>query len=104
MMKKRYQVKLVRTQGEWDSIDKLLSDAGDNGWCEFLKKNISLLRDQYRKCPTCITPANGDKKKRCIDLNEGQYKLLEAIAFQMKKPVASVIDELIISPILHSPQ
>lgn len=103
-MQKRYRISLLRTNGEWDRINDHISQDCNTDWSKFWNKRIAVLKENYRKCPSCVTCADGDKVTKILNFTEEQYKLLEAIAFQMKKPVASVIDELIISPILHSPQ
>lgn len=103
-MKKRYRISLLRTEGEWDKINSYISGDYNADWNKFWNKNISALKDKYRQCPDCVTCAEGGKQRRYLNFTEEQHKLLEAIAFQMKKPVASVIDELILVPILRLPR
>lgn len=100
-MKKRYRIKISRTEGEWKLVDRMIPDFSENGWSVFWKKHIADLRESYRKCPQCITEAFGEKQTRSVELTEGQYAVLKDIADKMKKPITSVLDELILSIVLR---
>lgn len=97
-MVKRTRIIPSRTKKEWDEIDKI---SEGTEWSIFWRRQINILREEYRQCPNCVIKASGQKYRRSIEISEGQYDFLKSLAKQMKKPIASVVNELLISPIIR---
>ena len=103
LMKKRYQILPYRTQGEWDAVMAIAQEEGVD-INRFWKRKITLLREKCRQCPECVIKSKGKKVRKPIELTEGQFVFFHDLAKKMKKPVTSVVNELLISPILRREQ
>lgn len=102
-MKKRFRVQLRRTQGEWDSLYEIIGHTHTE-WGKFWRRSISILREEYRQHPESVTKGEGALQTRTLELSESQFQLLEEISNRMKKPIPSIINELILSPTLRKSQ
>lgn len=95
------QVKIIRTQGEWTAIDKKIKDMGIRNIRTHIKYQTIRLAKQFDECENCITKANGSKHRKTFYFDEYCMKFLELVALKMKKPLSSVVDDLIINPLLN---
>lgn len=87
---------ITRTQGEWDIIVAGMK----NGLSHYIRMECSTLIDDFKDCPLCITPASGDKIERQFRIPDDVYKELEKISKTAQRPISSIIDDFIISPLL----
>lgn len=98
MVKKEYRLTFQRTKSEWDYILSIIPEGDLN---RFLNKEIVKLVKKFDESPSEVTCASGDKSSKTYRPHPDTYDGLESISKRMKKPIASIVDELIISPILQ---
>ena len=67
----------------------------------YIHSEIKKIADIFQECPTCITHAHGRKIEKQPWISSISLKRLEAISVMMQKPISSVIQEFIISPLLQ---
>lgn len=96
------RVLLYRTSAEWEAVKKRVPKRNFNS---FVRSEIKKIVQKYNECPLCVTPAqgvevDGEKKRKEILIDNESYVILKTIANSMQKPVAAVIDEFIIVPLL----
>lgn len=101
-MRQTKQLSISKTKGEWELINKIVSDSGKKNLNDFLKCEVVKLKKQYDDCPQCITKANGRKVEKRPYLPISIYCHLEILALKMKIPESAVVDKLIIQPLLNS--
>jgi hypothetical protein len=94
------RVKLYRTEAEWAVIDKKIKDAGKANFNAFLRSEINRIKIMYGECRLCVSPADGNKKQKVYCIDEQTYKIFEEISKRMQKPIASVVDDFFIAPLL----
>jgi hypothetical protein len=95
------RVKLLRTATEWELIEKKISESGKSNFNAFMRSEINRIKLKYEECKLCVTPAEGDRIQKEHFLDEETYKMFEEISKRMRKPVASVINDFIIAPLLR---
>jgi hypothetical protein len=95
------RVKLYRTAAEWELIEKKISESGKANFSAFVRSEINRIKLKYSECKLCVTPADGPRTQKEHLLDEETYKMFEEISDRMGKPVASVIDDFIIAPLLR---
>jgi hypothetical protein len=96
------RVKLYRTRAEWDVIQKKMTK---RNLSSFMRSEIKKIAEKYSDCPLCVTEAKGEEIEGCkiekqCEIDAETYAIFEEIADKMQKPVASVIDDFIIVPLL----
>lgn len=92
---------LIKTEGEWDAIEKAISKMGRKNLNKFIRTEANKLGNAYIECPDCITQASGEKLEKRPKIPIESYKKLEKIAKRMDVKVSTVIDILIILPLLQ---
>jgi hypothetical protein len=95
------RVKLSRTVEEWELIEQRISESGKANFNAFMRSEINRIKIKYAECRLCVSPAEGKRKQKEHFLDEETYQMFQEIASRMQKPVASVIDDFIISPLLR---
>lgn len=96
-MRNDTRIRIQRTEGEWKEIISVIGSPDLN---RFLQKEIEKLRKKFNECKECVTCAGGEKIEKCHYTKDESYEFLNEVAKIMKKPVSTVVDELIINPIL----
>jgi hypothetical protein len=94
------RVKLYRTPGEWRIIEAKMKEAGKSDFGSFMRSEINKITSKYAECPLCVTVAEGDKTEKACPLTDLSYDVLKEISTRMQKPIASIIDDFIIAPLL----
>lgn len=94
------RVKLHRTAKEWDVVDQKVKESGKSNITSFIRSEVNKITSKYNECPLCVTVAEGQKLERTYFISPQSYDVLKQIAIKMRKPVASVIDDFIIAPLL----
>lgn len=89
---------ITKTRGEWDLIyDKI----GKKKLTNFIRSEVRKLGNAYEKNPLVVCPADGEKIDKRPYIPQDSYDKLKIISQKMKIPVSSVVDKLIIQPLLH---
>lgn len=94
------RIYITKTEGEWQTIDEIISHSGYD-LSGYINRKISDINIQFKDCPNCVTVANGEKKQRQHYVPPHLYESLERLSDQMKIPVSTIIDRLIIIPLLQ---
>lgn len=96
-MRNDNRIRIQRTEGEWEEV---FSQIGSPDLNRYLQKEIEKLRKKFTECKECVTYAEGAKIEKCHYTKDDSYEFLNEVAKIMKKPVSTVVDELIINPLL----
>lgn len=100
LMNPAKRILISRTEGEWRYIMKAVKATGSTNIDSFLRKEITKLGKRFEECPDCVSPAEGEKQKRCYRISDEAHSFLSAASKVMNKPISTIVDELIINPIL----
>lgn len=93
----KVRVKLSRTRAEWKVIQGKMTKRNLNS---FIRCEVKKIAEKHNECPDCVTPAEGKRIAKRFEIDRETYAVFEEIAKKMHKPVASVIDDFIIVPLL----
>lgn len=97
----RTQVYLQHTEGEWKEIENKLKRLGKTGgFHSHLHSEIYKMYAMYNECAECVSPADGDVVKVRHEIPEAVYPMLSQLSRKMKKPISTIIDELMVMPLL----
>lgn len=101
MPKKNERVTIVKTNREWKIIEKRISELGSKDYNRYLHKKIASLIEDYKKCPECINNfLLGKKSIRQKTLSFDFYKILSEISENTGVPISTIVDKVIITPLL----
>lgn len=92
---------LIKTEGEWDAIEVSIKKMGRKNFNKFIRTEVNKLAKAYSECPDCITKASGEQKIKRPKIPMESYVKIEMIAKKMNVAVSTVIDILIIHPLLQ---
>lgn len=98
------RIYIQRTAGEWNVINEEVKKLGKQDLHTYLHCGISRLKRIYQECPDCITPAQGEITQKSHQLPDELYEILEKLSQKMKKPISSIVDDLLITPLLRPRQ
>lgn len=94
-------ISIVKTEGEWTVILGKIAELGKKDFSVFIRSEVRKLGSAYTKCPKCVSRASGEKKTKRPYIPNELHKKLKEISRQMKIPISSVVDNLIILPLLQ---
>lgn len=99
----KQRLKLSRTSAEWAIIERKIKESKKKDLNTFLCAEISKLIKNGNKLLE-IPEVEEDEKKICKVhyLSDHSYEVLKRISVKMKRPVSSIVDQLIINPLLCS--
>lgn len=101
-MKALKKLSLTRTKGEWREVEKKMNKSNKKDFSCFLRSEINTFLKTYYECPNCVIKAKGQSIEKRPYIFPHQLKELEPIANRMKIPVSTLVDRLIITPLLYS--
>lgn len=94
----------IRRHGkEWKVFDKRVKELmQQNTYSKYLTKKIQMLVEDYNDCPNCILETLSDKdcERRFYKLPSRLNAPLEEMSKKSKVPITTIIDRLIITPLL----
>jgi len=100
-MAKNHRVCISKTKREWKVIDKRINELGTKSFNRYLNKKISSLIEDYNKCPEAIHDfLIGEKPVRQKSITPEVNKVLLKISVDTKLPVSTIVDRIIITPLL----
>lgn len=94
------RISILKTEGEWHYISQMLADDKNCDLHSYLHREISRLSTKYVECEVCITKADGVLKSYRHNIPTHIYMKLLPLAQKMGKPVATIINDLLITPLL----
>ncbi len=94
------RIKIYRTEGEFEEMNLKIKSSGKTDLNYYLRSEIYKLERNFEKSPTTLTAASGEKVYKVHYIEEKSYQILLKLSIIMKKPISSIVDELIISPLL----
>jgi hypothetical protein len=97
---KEKRVVLFRTAGEWDLIEKKIRKMGKSDIHIYLNTNISRLKMGYNECRECVSSAQGELIRKSHIIPDHLYPYLQDMARLMQKPISTIVDDLLIAPLL----
>ncbi len=99
---KNKRIKIHRTEGEFIALDRIVKELGKPDLNTYLRSEIYKLEKEIKRCPECVTEAKGGvKQDRVHYISDDTYAVLLSISRRMQKPIASIIDDFIINPLLQ---
>lgn len=99
---KSKKVFISRTQREWDAIENKLKEIGRNNLNSYIRGQISLLERQYADCPSCVCTSVGKRIQKPFTVQPTPFKTLDKVSLKTGIPVSTIIDRLIIDPLILS--
>lgn len=97
----RSQVYLQHTEGEWREIENKLKQLGKSGgFHSHLHSEIYKMFALYKECEECVSPAEGEVIKKRHEIPDAVYPMLAQLSKKMRKPISTIIDELMVMPLL----
>lgn len=101
MSGKKDKIRITYSNREWKIIDKRIRELGSKDYNRYLSKKISALLNDYNNCPDCIIEALAPNKKRRDNLIPSDlYNTLRIVSQKTDIPVSTIVDKLIILPLL----
>lgn len=94
---------ISKTQQEWDIITKKIYELGKKDLSVFIRSEVRKLKDQYQSNEKNHQRSTGTKIEKRPYIPEDSYEKLKVLSDQMQIPVSSVVDRLIIQPLLIRP-
>lgn len=98
---KQLKVRVNKTEGEWEIINQKIKSSGKRDFNTFMQSRLSEIATRFNNSPESITNAAGRRIEKCHYVNPDIYKTLKLISFKMQISESTVVDKLIINPILH---
>jgi alkylhydroperoxidase family enzyme len=95
------QVVINRTKGEWDKLNAIAKANGKSNFTAFLRGAIWNLARQINECEKCVSSAEGSIVEKKYYISQETARTLELISVRMRKPIGAVINDIIISNMLH---
>lgn len=90
----------MRTVGEWEKIDEVVRESGKGDIGQYIRWKLAKMQKAYDECKECITPACGDRIRKEVPIYPSNHEMLSELSVKMKKPIDTVVNELIINPML----
>lgn len=96
------RVRLTHSREEWTIIQEKLKQLEVRDIQSYLRSEIHKLNRKFIECPSCICSENSKEKvERLTYVTEAEYEILKRISVRAKYPVAALIDNLFIIPLLN---
>lgn len=98
------RIYISKTEKQWELIDRKLSEMGRHDFNSYLRGQISLLHNKILECPDCICEiinSQGNRITRQHVLNNQYLNCLKIIEYKTGLKPSTIINELIISPLLY---
>lgn len=92
---------ISKTQWEWDIISQKIADLGKKNLITFIRHEVRKLGNNYKNDSCPIKEDFGKKICKRPSISTSSYEKLHDISTKMKIPVSSVVDRLIIQPLLR---
>lgn len=96
------QIIINRTRGEWERLNIIAKEEGKAEFKDLLRNQIWKLAREINACSKCVSEADGDIVEKKYYISQETARSLEIISIKMKKPIGAVINDIIISRLLHN--
>ncbi len=101
MQKSEPRVYITKSFREWQVIEKRISELGSKDFPTYLSKKISSLCDDFTSDPQAVCDALfGEKIQRQQRVSSNYAETMENIALMTGIPMSTIVDRLIITPLL----
>jgi hypothetical protein len=94
------QIYILRTEGEWELAEKHVIEHHYGDLHSYLRREISRLKNKYQECDVCVSAAMGSVKRLRHNIPIEIYDALQPLAERMHKPISTIIDHMLITPLL----
>lgn len=98
------QVSITRTEGEWDLILKKICPPGEDQMqaiSRHIRREVLKVKNRLNEVPESVTWMGGPSKVKRPYIDAAIIDDIKHIATKMKVSEQTVIDRLIITPLLH---
>jgi len=92
------KVFISRTNREWKTIDKKLNAIGKKNLPSYIMGRILLLEKQYAEDKSICNVER--RKEKPIPITDKHFKIIDKISLRAGLPIATLIDRLIIDPLI----
>ena len=92
---------ISRTPGEWKIIEERLKQLSRSKLGSFINTRLSLIMDEYNDAPWVICDKVQKRVERTFYIQDKYYKIVNGIAIISEVPNSTVVDRLIIEPLIH---
>lgn len=96
------RVYISRTNREWQVIDKRMEEINRKNLSAYVMGRISLIERQYADNKNSVITAIEYRIQKPLFLKESSLKIIGVLSLKTGIPVATIIDRLIIEPLLLS--
>jgi hypothetical protein len=94
------QLSIRRTEWEWQIIEEKIYSSGKESLTSFIRAEAVRLKKDFTNYPLDKIPEECTKIEKRPYLPVGLYQSLEEIASKMNIPVSTLIDRMILDPLL----
>lgn len=102
MAQKKSRVTISKTPTEWRMIDDKLAQLRRANLNSYLRGKISLLCKDYRRSHQQVCQSLERLEKKCEYIDRDDLKVLELISVKTGMPIAQIINQLILNPLLRT--
>jgi len=98
------QIQITRTEGEWDLIIKKLCPAGEDqlkAISRHIRREVLKIKNRMNEVPESVTWMGGKKVEKRPYIDNSIIEDIKRIAITMQVSEQTVIDRLIITPLLQ---
>lgn len=94
------KIYISRTNREWKAIEKRMAEIGRKDLASYIVGRISLLEKQYADDKNGVISSIEKRIQKPIFIKENYLKILGVISLKTGTPVATLIDRLILDPLM----
>jgi hypothetical protein len=94
------RITIYKTVGEWEIINSRIKEIGKKTIQGYMTSKVHEVTTGFIKNPKNVTSANGKKKAKQFPVEYSTYLILKELSEIMQRPVDSIIDDLVIVPLL----
>ena len=95
------KIKLSHTRGEWSVVEDKIHQSNKTSIQSYLRAEIFKLKSKIIDCPDCVCYESGARIEKQIFIIESEYEILKKMSLTIGKPVATIIDEYFIIPLIN---
>ncbi len=99
-MSEDYRISISKTEAEWIAIDKKLNSMGRKDLQAYIRGRILLLHRQYEDSPKSMCMEVERRRQKKFTIDKKYLRLLEQVNLRTGVPIGTIIDRLIVQPLL----
>jgi hypothetical protein len=96
------RVHISRTNKEWEVLQKRMEEINRKSLSSYVMGRISIIERQYADNQTAVITSIEHRIQKPIFLKENSLKVIGVLSLKTGIPVATIIDRLILDPLILS--